>query len=698
MRWRAGVVFVAGLSGIVAVHDDCGAANNQCLIGQFGDLGLDGDVDLDDGMLWEACRSGPGIPVSAVCCHADLDGDGDADQTDFGLLQAAHTGSYPCPADATPQAFFICGPPHGQAPRTVTFDAARTGDPTACYRWDFGDGTWDSGQQTAHTYTTVGNFTVKLAVTSAAGLVGTAQSVVSTSDGSFDLNAPVTANEARRFLWQAAFGPLPEDVAFIMANGYEAWINAQVALPPTLMLVEDLNESADKGYGWHPDTLWDDVCIEAPDQLRQRMAWALLQILVMNNPQDTAGPDMEYYSQYIQHALGNYRDLLGYVTYSHQMGVYLTYINNIRADPDTGTVPDENYAREVMQLFTIGLWLLNPDGTRLLDPQGNPIPTYDNTTIQQFARIFTGFRWSDFSAPMPMQANRHEFGDKQLLVYPGVIPAGGFIPAITLPGSQTVEAALSDVEAALDHLFYHPNCAPFVSELLIKRLVTSNPTPAYVGRVAAAFEGHGPYGSGVRGDLFATAKAILLDPEARDPAYRSNPYYGKVMEPLVARWGLYRIMERVDRAAEVFPFRIASATYELQLDLGQAFMQSPSVFNFYLPDYIPPRTELSAAERYAPELQIYNDFTAMATQNRFHQELVIEDGAQESARYDDWRALANDSAALVAALNDELMFGTLNPDAAQIIVNALNAITGDTDRVRTAVWLIVNSPEFRVLK
>ena len=215
---------------------------------------------------------------------------------------------------------------------------------------------------------------------------------------------------------------------------------------------------------------------------------ALLQILVMNDPQDSSSSDMVYYSSYISRAVGNYRDLLGYVTHSHPMGVFLTYIGNMKADSFTGSVPDENYAREVMQLFSIGLWQLNPDGTRIQDANGNPIPTYDNETVKQFA----GFHWIWVGERL-YRPDDHVGGLTRIsgnnCWYTAALPASGYIPAITVPAQKTQAAALADVDAGLDNIFYHPNCAPFISKLLIKRLVTSNPTPGYVQRVAQAFAG-----------------------------------------------------------------------------------------------------------------------------------------------------------------------------------------------------------------
>lgn len=609
----------------------------------------------------------------------------------------------------------------GRAPLMVTFDASRTaidpagslgrpgfgaGDPASRrgpaglrYTWSFGDGTFGAGRVAAHTYTQPGQYDVHLIVWSGRGVHASETFTVTASSGAGIPSGPVSANEARRFLWQAAFGPRAGDVNAVAAGGFAPWIDAQVAMAPTFMTAAQLTQSIALGYGYGPESLWDDFAIEAPDQLRQRMAWALGQILVMNNPQDTSSADTVYWGELTKRALGNYRDLLGYVTRSHQMGVFLTYINNLLADPQTGSVPDENFARELMQLFTVGLWMLNPDGTLKLGPDGAAIPTFDNATVGQFARVFTGYRWGqDFAQPMPMIPSRHEFGSKQLLNYPGVVPPGGFVAPIVSPGQQTEAAAQADVDLALDNVFNHPNCAPFVAQQLIQRLVTSNPTPAYVRRVAEAFEGFGPYGSGVRGDLAATARAILLDEEARDPAYRTNPFYGLTKEPTVIRWGLHRAMERIDRPAEVFPFRINTDSYQTQLDFGQSFMGSPSVFNFYLPHYVAPLTTMAPFGMFAPELQIYNDFTAMASQNRIHDELVVRGGTGEPGRYNAWRALSGSPAALVDALNDELMHGAMSAESRAIVLGAVTAVTGSTDRVRTAVWLVVNSPEFRALR
>jgi uncharacterized protein (DUF1800 family) len=704
----ATVLILLTLSTTAPVYGDC----SNCLIGTTGDIDLDGDVDAGDWPLLSSCYGGPDVLVTGNCEFADLEHDGDIDLADLQAFQLAYSEDCNCPSNLLPPtARFTVSAHLGIYPHAVFIDASRTSDSEAIirsYQWDFGDGTQGSGPQVIHTFTQPGEYTVILTASDAGGLIDTTEVVITVSDGLYDPSGFVTENEARRFLWQAGFGPDPNSVNFIVQNGYEAWIDAQALVPANRIRWEDQQANYDAEYGWtQPHEIWDDICVEGQDQLRQRMAWALIQIIVMNTEQAMSGDESGgyYYSEYIERALGNYRDLLEFVTFSHQMGFYLTYLDNQKEDPIAGTQPDENYARELAQLFTIGLVELSIYGTPLLDMNGQPIPTYGNDEIRQFARIFTGFQWNwelpdgvnRFLYPMRMEPDNHEFGDKQLLNYPGVIPSNGYIAPVPEPlWSQAL--ALQDIQVALDNVFYHPNVAPFISKQLIQRLVTSNPTPDYVARVADAFEGNGPYGSGVRGDLLATAKAILLDVEARDPTYRTNPAYGRLIEPLITRWGLYRILGRADRPAETFPFRISSGPWNGMSNLGQQLLQSPSVFNFYPPDYIPPGTAMVDAGFRAPELRIHNDVTSLATVNTFRDEIIIPENEREAARYTDWRLLASDPNTLVEQLNQEIMYGTLTPEAHNIIVSAISQLADPTHRVKTAVWLMACSPEFRVLK
>ena len=698
-------------SSSIVTDPSMGPSAQSCTPGAPADGDHDGDVDSDDFAVWMDCRGRPSETPSFACFKFDYDGDNDVDLQDWSVVQFAYTGQLDCSGKhPVPNVVAAAFPFLGEAPLSVTFAANHEGmgmPESLQYTWTFGDGAQDTGQVVNHVFTNPGDYEATVVVSNAF-TSSTASAVVSVADGSFNVNDPVTPNEARRFLFQAAFGPEQEDVDFIVQHGYEAWIDTQRQLPVTELSYDDLLLHEQLGYGgYHSGHIWDDICIYAEDQLRQRMTWALIQIIVMNREQSGlgTGPAMYYYTNYMQRAFGNYRDLLDYVTHSHQMGVFLTYIDNRKADPVTGSSPDENYAREVKQLHTIGLWELNIHGSQMVDQFGEPIPTFDNEVVKQFARIFTGFVWNWQAPdgqtpyyPMLMKEQYHEFGSKQLLDYPGAVPPGGWIPAIVQSADQTEEAGLEDVQLALDNLFYHPNVAPFVSRLLIQRFVTSNPTPSYIERVATAFEGGGPYGSGQRGDLFATLKAILLDNEARDPAYRSNPQYGKVQEPIVLRWALYRIMDRIDRPNESFPFQMAADPWVTMADFGQNILESPSVFNFYPAQYAPPGTDISGAEIVAPELNLYNDVTALAILQRFLVDLILPEEEYEAGIYDAWRAVAGDAETLVDRLNDDLMYGSMSDEMKQIIVNVVAATADHTDRVQSATWLIVNSPEFRVLK
>jgi len=439
--------------------------------------------------------------------------------------------------------------------------------------------------------------------------------------------------------------------------------------------------------------------VEASDQLRQRVAWALIQILVINNDQDSSGPtaSMGYYNKMLDHAFGNYRDLLADVTFSAPMGRYLTYWQNRKANPSAGTNPDENYAREIMQLFSIGLWELNLDGTPKLDSEGKQIPTYDIDDIKQFARVFTGFDISNIGGnwdqrlanPMRMRTDWHEYGSKQLLEYPGAAN-NGFIPT----RSQTQANGIADVNFAIDNVFNHPSCPPFICRQLIQRLVTSNPTPAYVQRVSSVFVNDG---TGERGNLEAVIKAILLDPEARDRTYSSNPLAGKIIEPFMLKWALFRTLDRLDRPTQSFGLRVDQQQWGTQDRFGQGYLTSPSVFNFYLPDYTKPNSQLHRRGAEAPELQIHNEITVFTSLDDHRRISITRQDEREPAVYDELRTLANNPSALVDAVDELLMYGTMSAEMKSLLVTTVNQINGNTDRVRTVVYLTIASPEFQVI-
>lgn len=411
-------------------------------------------------------------------------------------------------------------------------------------------------------------------------------------------------------------------------------------------------------------------------------------------------------------AFGNYRELLESVTYSPAMAIYLTYLRNEKADPLSGRVPDENYARELMQLFTLGLVELNPDGTAVINPDGTQIELYSNSDITELAKVFTGLSFSNttFQTPLrslPFQAYYtplsmfNEFHSAESKTFLNVsIPEG-------TGGEQTIDMAL-------DAIFNHPNVGPFVSRQLIQRFVTSAPSTDYVRRVAAVFNS-GSYqlpsetviGSSQRGDLKAVLAAILFDIEARDTAAAENTEFGKLREPLL----------RFTHWARAFEVNSADASNELALRntarsdlLGQQAYRSPSVFNFYRPGYIAAGTETGAAELTAPELQITNASTIvgyanmMTTYARGVSPLVDRNGPRNYIPdYAPQIAIAADTDALLENLDGLLTHGTLQDETKVRIKQILNTLASETDqekllRVRLASVLVMTSPEYIVLR
>jgi uncharacterized protein (DUF1800 family) len=401
------------------------------------------------------------------------------------------------------------------------------------------------------------------------------------------------------------------------------------------------------------------------------------------------------------------------------MGIYLSHLGNQKAVPGSNIFPDENFAREIMQLFTIGLWELNPDGTRILGTNGQPIATYNNSHITELARVFTGLAFGnntdfnlwprDFTVPMKCWDDYHDCNAKTLL--------GGLqLPArIPSPGSNGV-AGLADVNAAVSNLFAHPNVGPFIGKQLIQRLVTSNPSTGYVARVSAAFADNG---SGVRGDLKAVVKAILLDPEARDPAMMNQPTWGKLREPLL----------RVVNLARAFNATSTSGHYvvdQFTLDHGQDPMNAPSVFNFFLPAHSPPGP-ITQMGLVAPEFQIINASTAITGPNYFWDDAILGGlhtqgvgNASYAVRLNTTNELAMivpadqmnedvpvgpaaDPDALICRLDLALTGGTLSPQQFQIIREAMLRVNPPSwewhqQRLRLAIYLIVTSPDFNVLR
>lgn len=551
-----------------------------------------------------------------------------------------------------------------------------------------------------------------------------------------------SAKSAARFLVQAAFGPdqdssadtdiIPENVEQVMSLGFEGWIDAEFAKPAT-----HLQPFTEYVVGNHiPDfytdgklaAWWSRAMGVSPavpggaavqyDALRQRIAFCLSQILVVSDRPEVLAVQYvgmaNYYDTLIDQAFGNYRTLLYNVTRHPVMGFYLSALKNKKPDPVNNIYPDENYAREVMQLFSIGLWMLNPDGSRQTDGMGNFIPTYNNTTITNFARVFTGMSFQsnnnnfdnateNWVQPMKLWDSYHDCDPKTLLL-------GSTLPARTPSNPDLGTATNADLNAAIDNLFNHPNVGPFISRQLIQRMVTSNPSPGYISRVAAKFADNG---SGVRGDMKAVIKAILLDDEARNPSHMSDPHFGKVREPFM----------RVVNFGRAFNAKSPSGYYQLGsffMDHYQEPQKSPSVFNFYLPNYTPPG-EVQAAGLVAPELQVVNATSAITAPNYYYN--AIFGGLNRWGSGDANRTVTlnltqeqplcvepvsgqdgqADIDGLLRRLDLSLCYGSMSPRLYQTIREAVLRIDRsrweyEKERLRLAIYTIVTSPEFCVLR
>ncbi|MBS0611528.1 MAG: DUF1800 domain-containing protein [Proteobacteria bacterium] len=507
---------------------------------------------------------------------------------------------------------------------------------------------------------------------------------------------PASANDAARFLTQATLGFSRSDLdALVRSGSYGDWLNAQFALPRSQshfdwLMAKGYGDSANMNNSQGLDnTLWRKL-IASPDALRQRVALALSELCVVS-VLGINGPWRQFaVASYLDtleaNAFGNYRQLLGEISLSPAMGYYLTFRGNVKANPAKGSEPDENYARELMQLFTIGLLQLNPDGS-VQTNGGKPVETYKQADVSGLARVFTGWDLDTtglaspyppevMRRPMTQVAGRYETGSKTFL---GATVAAG-------------ASASDSLKTALDTLFNHPNLPVFVGRRMIQRLVTSNPSPAYVSRVAAAFANNG---SGVRGDMKALISAILLDPEARDASVAARPDFGKLREPVV----------RFLNWARAYGAASASDTWAIgdlsdpATRLGQSPMRSPSVFNFFRPGYVPPNTALSAQGLTAPEFQITNEVSVAGYVNYMQQVIGNSLKGDLKADYGTLMPLAGNSAALLAEVNLVLAGGALSAATLAQLQSAVDSVapstpTGQQNRIFIALTLVMASPEF----
>ena len=526
---------------------------------------------------------------------------------------------------------------------------------------------------------------------------------------------PPVNTQAYRFLNQATFGATEASALRFGALDdlaeYGRWIDEQIAAEPSVQLpyvqaalpspipagfrIQGLNEQR--------RDIWFQNVLHGDDQLRQRVAWALSQIMVVSEVELNEYPFglADYYDTLSRNALGDFRTLMEDVTLHPMMGVYLSMLGNHKPDPTRNIRPDENYAREFLQLFTVGLVQLNGDGTPQLDALGQAIPTFDQSVIEGFANVFTGWRWAcaagspascgfDSTRPtaanqaLPMQAFaiQHAAGAKRVLAYPGA--------ALTqLPAGQT---AAEDLAAALDNVFNHPNVGPFIGRQLIQKLVASNPSPAYVQRVSAVFDDDG---TGRRGNLAAVVRAILLDDEAR--AAPGGAAAGKVREPLLRLTQLWR----------AYDARAASGKYagfDPTTSFGQGPLTAPSVFNFFSPFYAPSGA-IADQDLVAPELQLATEYQNTLTANFFYAQAFqnnsrsnVTDPDTVVIDIDDDLQYAPTPAALVASVANRLLAGQVS-DALRTQVERQVALVSTSNaprRVAEAVWLVTTSPEYAV--
>ncbi len=512
-----------------------------------------------------------------------------------------------------------------------------------------------------------------------------------------------------RLLKQATFGANEALMNQVKQVGITSWVDSQLnmaaqsAMPalgfyPTQQATNCTNDNVtgspaqicarDNYTLFQVQLRFTQNALTKQDQLRQRVAFALSQILVTSGADSTLMPYgmAKYQQMFLDNAFGNYKDLLTAVTLSPVMGDYLNMANSNKPDAARGISANENYAREIMQLFSIGLYDLNLDGTVKKDAQDNLIPSYSQTTVENLARVFTGWTYANFNNatpptrnnagyydfPMQPVASNHDTASKTLI--------GGF----TIPANQS---ATQDLTMAIDHLFAHPNVAPFISKQLIQKLVSSDPSPAYVARIATVFNNNG---SGVKGDLKAVVRAILLDTEARG-SIKTVAGVGKLKEPVLLALSAYRGLGGVNDGVWV---RTQFAA------MSQDLFRAPTVFNYYAPDNTISNGKLG------PEFEILTSTTAFARANflrnvtnvNYAVDATVPGATGTTVDWAPWQALAANPAALVDKLSWIFAAGALSTSSQQQIINAVNAVasTDTLSRARTAAYLVLTSSQFQV--
>lgn len=546
---------------------------------------------------------------------------------------------------------------------------------------------------------------------------------------------PSNDQEAARFLVQASFGPTVASLARVRALGFSGWLDEQFTLQPRLGFQQYWRQRDAQIRSVTPNdhahtaeinhVFWTNA-LSGEDQLRQRVAFALSQIFVISVQEGCGADNSEgaasYYDLLVNKAFGSYRDLLEAVSLHPVMGCYLSHLHNQKEDLTSGRVPDENFAREVMQLFSIGLVQLNLDGTPKINAStGRPVESYTPDDIAGLAKVFTGWSWdcpgwpsdncflwgadnlgpssSRWTSPMRPYAKFHSKSEKRFL---GVV-----IPP------QTTANPTASLKVALDALASHPNVGPFIGKQLIQRLVTSNPSPAYVRRVANVFVSSG-------GSMKETVRAILEDPEARDHQMAAaSATFGKVREPIL----MLSSFLRAYGATSDTGYSLMWESYDPVTGVAQSVLRAPSVFNFYRPGYVPPGSESAAAGLAAPEMQILNETSVAGYVNYMRTALswgVGQHGYDNTASVPDIRvaylrdsahplfAMADNPILLIEDINQRLMYGTMSTGLKNEVVSTISRLGNQSlstqasdvrrQRLFSALLLVVAAPEFRVQK